>query len=302
MGHVPNPGYRGPGIHNSFHTIDANGLRHSGPHLGLSDDGPILAVGDSYTYGDEVVDEEAWPAHLQRLTGRRVLNGGVTGYGFDQMVLRAEQLVPALKPSVVIVSFIADDIRRTEMRRMWWRDKPWFTLEGYELVLKGVPVPQRKKRLPPRIRQRIEDILNDLPISLQNLAGYHARIHPSGCGLVLVKRLLERLARLRTETGVKVIVMAQYEHWTWSSRGHSRYSRRLAAAVLDHAAAHGLAVVDTFQRLATEPNPLTFYANAHMNGRGNASIAGLLAARLPALTADPATGAKSAMLPNAAPK
>jgi hypothetical protein len=34
------------------------------------------------------VDEETWPTQLQRLTGRRVLNGGVTGYGFDQMVLQ----------------------------------------------------------------------------------------------------------------------------------------------------------------------------------------------------------------------
>ena len=81
-----------------------------------------MAVGDSLTYGDEVRDEEAWPAQLQRLTGRRVLNGGVTGYGFDQIVLRAEQLTNMHKPSVVVVGFIADDIRRTEMRRMWWRD------------------------------------------------------------------------------------------------------------------------------------------------------------------------------------
>jgi hypothetical protein len=44
--------------------------------------------------------------------GRRVLNGGVTGYGFDQMVLRAEQLIAAHKPSVVIASFIADDKRQ----------------------------------------------------------------------------------------------------------------------------------------------------------------------------------------------
>ena len=28
----------------------------------------ILAVGDSYTHGDEVGDGETWPAHLQRLT------------------------------------------------------------------------------------------------------------------------------------------------------------------------------------------------------------------------------------------
>ena len=83
----------------------------------ISSDGSILAVGDSYTYGDEVLDEETWPAQLQRLTGRPVLNGGVTGYGFDQIVLRAEQLAAIHRPSIIIVSFIAHDILRTETRR-----------------------------------------------------------------------------------------------------------------------------------------------------------------------------------------
>ena len=61
---------------------------------------------------------------LQQLTGRRVLNGGVSGYGFDQTVLRAEQLAARYKPSAIVVSFIADDIQRTEMRRLWSADKP----------------------------------------------------------------------------------------------------------------------------------------------------------------------------------
>ena len=37
--------------------------------------------------------------------------------GFDQIVLRTEQLAAAHNPSVIIVSFIADDVRRTELRR-----------------------------------------------------------------------------------------------------------------------------------------------------------------------------------------
>jgi hypothetical protein len=40
-------------------------------------------MGGSFTFGEDVSDLEAWSAQLQRLTGRRVLNGGVSGYGFD---------------------------------------------------------------------------------------------------------------------------------------------------------------------------------------------------------------------------
>lgn len=52
-----------------------------------------MAVGDSFTYGEYVGDLDAWPAQLQRLTGRSGLNGGVSGYGLDQIVVRAERLM-----------------------------------------------------------------------------------------------------------------------------------------------------------------------------------------------------------------
>src|SRR5580658_4271220 len=86
LGYVPRPGY-----HDFRLRIDSNGLRFTGEehHTNLP---PILAVGDSYTFGEDVSDSETWPAYLQRLTGQRVLNGGVSGYGFDQIVMRAELL------------------------------------------------------------------------------------------------------------------------------------------------------------------------------------------------------------------
>ena len=106
LGYRPRPGHTAPGI-----TIDPEGLRTTGA-APAGDKAPILAVGDSFTFGEEVADGESWPADLQRITGRRVLNGGVSGYGFDQIVLRAEALAPVYKPGAIIVAFIADDIRR----------------------------------------------------------------------------------------------------------------------------------------------------------------------------------------------
>jgi lysophospholipase L1-like esterase len=282
LGHVPNPGFSGPGFGRSFHTIDADGLRFGGERP-VSGGGSILTVGDSFTYGDEVRDEETWPAQLQRLTGRPVLNGGVTGYGFDQMVLRAEQLVAKHSPAVVILSFIDHDIERTEMRLMWWRAKPWFAIEDDQLAIKGVPVPHRT-RLPPHIRWRMDVTLNRLPLILQNLLGYHRRVHRSGFGLEITKRLIERLARMQADRNLKIVIMVQYTPATWINRRYQNYLRRRVQVLLDCAATHGIATVDTFSRLATEPAPQDFYANMHMNARGNLMIASLLAARLPALT------------------
>ncbi|MEO8755574.1 MAG: GDSL-type esterase/lipase family protein [Casimicrobiaceae bacterium] len=283
LGHVPNPGFCGSGFGRSFHTIDADGLRSSGEGH-VSSEGSILAVGDSYTYGDEVRDEESWPAQLQRLTGRRVLNGGVTGYGFDQIVLRAEQLAAVHHPSVVIVSFIAEDIPRTEMRCMWWREKPWFAIENDQLVLRGVPVPDRP-RLPARIRLRAERILLELPYIVQHLLGYHVRVHPAGFGPAIAERLVGRLAAMQADRHVRIIVMAQYSPYFWRYKALAARQRRVTQAILDRAAACGLATQDTFHRFAPEPKPLDFYGLAHLNARGNLMIASLLAATLPALLA-----------------
>jgi len=87
LGYVPRPGMRGNVQNGGPITIDVDGFRLTGDSH-LSTDGLIAAVGDSYTYGEDVGDKEAWPAQLQELTGRRVLTAGVRGYGFDQIVLR----------------------------------------------------------------------------------------------------------------------------------------------------------------------------------------------------------------------
>lgn len=281
LGYVPRAGFRGTGLGGVTVTIDADGLRSAGG-APVSDDDVILAVGDSYTYGEDVGDTDSWPAQLQKITRRRVLNGGVSGYGFDQIVLRTELLAAMYAPSVIVLSFIADDLRRTEMRRLWWYDKPWFEIDDDRLVLKGVPVPSRTM-MPLRVRRQMERILFELPSGLQHLIGYHARVHPPGAGQEIVRLLVERLARLQTERRIRIVLMAQYDHRVWIDRAFAREQGCLTQAVLDHGNRCELGTLDTFRRLAAEPQPLRLYGTAHMNRRGNQVIGHLLAAALPGL-------------------
>jgi hypothetical protein len=102
---------------------------------------PILAVGDSYTFGDQVTDSETWPAQLEKLSGRRVINAGVDGYGTDQIFLRARSLLSRFRFNTVIFSFIPDDIRRSEMSVMFATAKPYFDFKDDRLKLENVPVP-----------------------------------------------------------------------------------------------------------------------------------------------------------------
>lgn len=278
LGYVPRAGVAGHTLDGGAVTIDADSLRSCGDKP-ASIDGQVLAVGDSFTYGEDVGDMDAWPAQLQRLTGRGVLNGGVSGYGFDQVVLRAEQLTALHRPAVVIVSLIADDIRRTEMRRMWSHDKPWFAVEEGQLVLQGVPVPERPV-WPLNLRRKIEMALIQLPPFLQHIMGYHVRAHRAGAGSQIALRLTERLARLQVERSVKIVMMAQYDANAWVDRDLADEQRQMLQAVLDCAASNGIATLDTFRRLAAEPRPRDFYGIRHMNARGNRMIASLLTATL----------------------
>jgi hypothetical protein len=95
--------------------------------------GAVLAVGDSFTEGWEVADAETWPAALEGMAGVPVVNAGIGAYAADQIMLRAEQLLPIVKPRVLIVGLTEDDIARV-LYTVYGTPKLSFTLEDRELV------------------------------------------------------------------------------------------------------------------------------------------------------------------------
>jgi len=92
LGYVPREGFSATMNAFPWHggklTIRKDGFRSNGsepPPLPAE----VLVVGDSFTFGDQVSDNETWPACLERKLGRGVDNGGVTGYGTAQALRRA---------------------------------------------------------------------------------------------------------------------------------------------------------------------------------------------------------------------
>ncbi|HQS18348.1 GDSL-type esterase/lipase family protein [Reyranella sp.] len=281
LGYRPRPGYAAPGI-----TIDGDGLRSTGA-APAGDKPPILAVGDSFTFGEEVGNTESWPADLQRITGRRVLNGGVSGYGFDQIVLRAEALAPLHRPGAIVVAFIADDIRRTEMRRMWSADKPYFDLEGDGLGLRNAPVPPRAPaETTLTFWQRtlgysyaFDFLMRRLDL-LHDWFGDHIRVHPAGLGERISCKLTARLAGLEKSSGAPVLLVAAYDPVVWDDPRFAAEQRRLTEGLLDCARRNGLATLDTYDAQAATPRPRDLYVLWHMNAAGNALMARLIAGAL----------------------
>jgi hypothetical protein len=129
-------------------TLDEYGFRTNRDFWGtpVRQDFRILTVGDSFTFGSEVSDEETWPVHLQELLKVKVVNGGVPMFGFDQAELRLESSVDRIAPKMVVVSVTPQDVIRTayskQIRSVTHRivDKPYFSIEGDGLKLMNVPV------------------------------------------------------------------------------------------------------------------------------------------------------------------
>jgi hypothetical protein len=99
----------------------------------------IVAIGDSFMFGQCLDDDETGPARLEaHLPGTEVVNLGVMAYGHGQMRLRRDGL--AYEPDLVVLGFHPWDITRN---RLEFRDyaKPRFVLDNGELRLTNVPVP-----------------------------------------------------------------------------------------------------------------------------------------------------------------
>jgi hypothetical protein len=199
-------------------TILEKGIRSNGRGevWGGTDD-PILAVGDSYTFGDQVPDAETWPAQLEKLSGKRVINGGVDGYGVDQIFLRARRLLSQYRFGTVIFSFIPDNIRRSQMSVMFATAKPYFSFKNGQLTLENVPVP------PSFLPQKESELL----IALEHSRLMHAvmkRLFPEWWlrapsetqvqdqeqGLKVSCALLHELEGLTKWRGSELIVLAQH--------------------------------------------------------------------------------------------
>ncbi len=67
----------------------------------------ILVLGCSFTHGDACLAEQSYPYLLGIKLGGSSINAGFCAYGLSQMLIRARELIPELKPDYVIVQYSA---------------------------------------------------------------------------------------------------------------------------------------------------------------------------------------------------
>ncbi|MEM1182008.1 MAG: GDSL-type esterase/lipase family protein [Acidobacteriota bacterium] len=181
--------------------IDARGLRSPTP----SPDAPVsggalrlAALGDSFTFGHGVEAREAWPAQLGDELAQVVTeNLAVTGYGTDQQMLRFEARADELDPDVVVLGLFAGNVFRNARYEQLGYAKPRFVLEGGELVLSGVPVPEEPPSPP---MSRLWALLSRTAGGVVGHLGY-------GEAWAVTGAILDRLAADCSERGASFFVV-----------------------------------------------------------------------------------------------
>lgn len=170
LGWAPRPGARSA---DGTWRVDAGGIRTD---RDVAVDHPpselrVALFGDSFTFGDEVGQDQTWGAALERSLGARgvpseVLNFGVNAYGMDQAFLRWRVHGRRYRPDVVIFGFHGEDVLRNVnvYRPLYFAgsevplSKPRFVERDGALALVNVPtIPPA--RLPGILAGREDDPL-----------------------------------------------------------------------------------------------------------------------------------------------
>jgi hypothetical protein len=136
LGWVLAPNIGDPGL-----TTGQFGAHMPGTEIVPLQQGVVIAVGDSFTAGSEVANAGSWPAQLEGMIGTQVINLASGGWGVDQIVLRAEDMIPRLNPKMLLVGILAEDSLNNANSVYGGGGKPYFLVEEGRLTLHNVPVP-----------------------------------------------------------------------------------------------------------------------------------------------------------------
>ena len=131
------------------YRTNAHGLRDHDRAAKAPDTKRVLVVGDSYTWGYAVAEDEAYPQVAERLLAERgradieVLNGGVPDYNSRQERVLLERLMPIYQPDAVFLAYVVNDAEPstampTPPEEVYRHSHSWFLTEVAERLNRKV--------------------------------------------------------------------------------------------------------------------------------------------------------------------
>ena len=168
----------------------------------LASDAVVVAFGDSITFGTGANPEESYPAVLEKLIERRVVNAGVPGEVTADGLSRLPEILEREKPALLILCHGGNDLLR-HLNEQQTADNirsmiRLATQRGVAVVLIAVPFPGILVSPAPMYRDIAKELT--IPLEEETLSSVLADgslksdlIHPNAAGY---RRLAEALAAL----------------------------------------------------------------------------------------------------------
>lgn len=174
----------------------------------LAGNAVILAFGDSLTFGTGALLTESYPAVLERLVGRRVVNSGVPGEVTSEGLSRLPEVMNREKPALLILCHGGNDLlRRLDRQKTANNLRAMIRLareRGVAVVIISVPAPGIALSPPAFYREigaemgiPIEEEALTMVLSDGSLKSDF--IHPNAAGY---RKLAESIAGLLKKSGV----------------------------------------------------------------------------------------------------
>jgi hypothetical protein len=214
----------------------------------------IIVLGDSYVWGYDVEEPERFTERLRpNLTDWSIYNLGVSGYGTDQEYLLLRRQYDFYRPQIVFLLFDGDNDDDDNARNVRYGKyyKPYFTVDGAGLTLRGVPVPTSKDyffaRHPVLARSSLVRLIALPYFNSTAPPEYIARTSPTYAIVADMRRFIEsrgarfivgvqranpELERFLKDQGIPYVVVtnrftypSQGRHWT--PEGHAFVSQKI---------------------------------------------------------------------------
>jgi hypothetical protein len=274
LGWISNPDYTVPGVH-----INALGQRGTKlvPFERTGRKPRLLFLGDSYTFGAQVKDEECFEDVLNTryMPEAEVINFGVSAYGTDQQVLLYEREGVKYKADIVVLGVFTHDISRNDARFKFYA-KPMFELAGEELALAEATIPSPTDLLAlyasgqKEIKAHGLYLLECLRQELEQAS--QRKRDESTLAWRITAKILERFQKRVREEGAKPFLLI-IPHSEILEEGENR-SVSISRLLVDRAQAIGLPYLDLGpilrEKAKTETGPLY---DGHWTAKGHAIVA-----------------------------
>ena len=238
------------------YTSNADGFRSDKE---FSEQGPVVLVGDSFTFGTGLAYEDTFGALLENGLGNQpVYNFSMPGFGIDQMWMALKHQASRFEPKLVVVAFVDEDFERslTAYRKFEGFNKPSYFFDQGTLRLRT------REDQPPAlitwIRRNLA-LANALSKNLEQL-GHHL---PLGSWWTINAGILQQIAVDARERGVTVLFVRL------PSIGQREFAT--LTAQMNMMGAHYLDLEDLARDNAEEK--IFIPGDGHMNEQGHRLVA-----------------------------